>query len=520
MEGSQLDIFDVKLDYKKQIRTNRVEIQQVIRAILGTHSGAFIIFHYESGARWEWRFTFCHKGASQIDSTDAKRYTFLLGPGQSCRTAAENFMKLHEKIGHDGEFEMSDIIKAFDVEALSKEFFEKYKVHYGRFVGHVIGKEYIDKGDGKGEWREKEGLTPSELFYSLKQDEKRVRDYIKKLLGRIVFLHFLQKKGWLGATDAEWTNGPQDFMYRLYDKAFADATAAYQIQKRVAPELTPFLNFNPYWHGIEDLLHCTDFPTWLSDFAKNAGIPLLSYDMYGQMAPQPSGVEDYFNNLRLFSAAAEKAGADLWTTMLSVGHYHYRVPNEDDFRWQLNTAVASGVKGVMWFVVYAVNISNYRMAPFDEFGEKTATFEYLSRVNRHFLHQFGDFFLSAKRLSTTHYKQAFGGYPLFEAGKTDAQLTEITTEYGDLPAIVSFFEKDGKRYVALVNNSQKESALFHPHFSKTAGVREVTKLTWDGTFRDLRYNPSDVDFKETETEFILDSWLAPGQLDLYCIEQA
>ncbi len=306
----------------------------------------------------------------------------------------------------------------------------------------------------------------------------------------------------------------------LDDKAFADATAAYQIQKRVAPELTPFLNFNPYWHGIEDLLHCTDFPTWLSDFAKNAGIPLLSYDMYGQMAPQPSGVEDYFNNLRLFSAAAEKAGADLWTTMLSVGHYHYRVPNEDDFRWQLNTAVASGVKGVMWFVVYAVNISNYRMAPFDEFGEKTATFEYLSRVNRHFLHQFGDFFLSAKRLSTTHYKQAFGGYPLFEAGKTDAQLTEITTEYGDLPAIVSFFEKDGKRYVALVNNSQKESALFHPHFSKTAGVREVTKLTWDGTFRDLRYNPSDVDFKETETEFILDSWLAPGQLDLYCIEQA
>lgn len=213
------DVFDITVSNHVQMERNRVTIQQLVRRIMSTYSSAFMVFHYDDDERWDWRFTFCSKQGNNQETTDSKRYTFLLGPNQSCRTAAENFNKL---AGKHGEIELDDIVKAFDVESLSKEFFEKYKVHYGRFVGHVIGKEYIDKGDGKGEWREKEGLTPSELFYGLHEDEKTVRDYVKKLLGRIVFLHFLQKKGWLGATDEEWTNGPLDFMYQLFENASAD----------------------------------------------------------------------------------------------------------------------------------------------------------------------------------------------------------------------------------------------------------------------------------------------------------
>ena len=213
------DVFDITVSNHVQMERNRVTIQQLVRRIMSTYSSAFMVFHYDDNERWDWRFTFCSKQGNNQETTDSKRYTFLLGPNQSCRTAAENFNKL---AGKHGEIELDDIVRAFDVESLSKEFFEKYKVHYGRFVGHVIGKEYIDKGDGKGEWREKDGLTPSELFYGLHEDEKTVRDYVKKLLGRIVFLHFLQKKGWLGATDEEWTNGPLDFMHLLFENASAD----------------------------------------------------------------------------------------------------------------------------------------------------------------------------------------------------------------------------------------------------------------------------------------------------------
>lgn len=48
------------------------------------------------------------------------------------------------------------------------------------------------------------------------REEKPIRDYVKKLLGRIVFLHFLQKKGWLGVpAGKEWGEGDRDFMLKL-----------------------------------------------------------------------------------------------------------------------------------------------------------------------------------------------------------------------------------------------------------------------------------------------------------------
>ena len=46
-----------------------------------------------------------------------------------------------------------------------------------------------------------------------------VADFSKKLLGQIVFLYFLQKKGWLGVKrDENWGSGPKDFMQQLFQK--------------------------------------------------------------------------------------------------------------------------------------------------------------------------------------------------------------------------------------------------------------------------------------------------------------
>lgn len=213
VEGSQLDIFDITLDFKKQLQRNRVEVQQIVRSIISSYSGAFIIFHYGSGARWEWRFTFFHKGASATDATDAKRYTFLLGPGQSCRTAAENFVKIFEKIDTEGEFEMDDIVRAFDVEALSKEFFGKYKAQYEKFC------QFVYEHKTERQWFGPEFET---------WEDKRIRDYVKRMLGRIVFLHFLQKKGWLGVpADGTWGEGDVQFMKHLFDEASPAQQADY-----------------------------------------------------------------------------------------------------------------------------------------------------------------------------------------------------------------------------------------------------------------------------------------------------
>ena len=209
-----LHIFDVTVNDRVMMERNRVNIQRLIRSVMDQYSCAFMLFHYEDDARWDWRFTYCRKSGNKEETTDSKRYTFLLGPGQSCRTATDNFMALYDK---KDSLEIKDIEDAFNVEALSKEFFGKYKAQYEAFVNYMVDpangmrQHFIDTDF------DHTGMTADKIR---DREEKPIRDYVKKLLGRIVFLHFLQKKGWLGVpAGKEWGEGDRNFMLNIFKNA-------------------------------------------------------------------------------------------------------------------------------------------------------------------------------------------------------------------------------------------------------------------------------------------------------------
>ena len=294
-------------------------------------------------------------------------------------------------------------------------------------------------------------------------------------------------------------------------KAFADSTAAHRIQIENAPELTPFLNYLPYWSGQEDtILQAPSFTEWVKKTASEAKLRVLSNDCYCQMNPGEDGVHAYFRNLRALREAADQAGLSPWTTLLSVGHFKYCCPNENDLRWQLSTAVVSGMEGIMWFFIYERECRiNYRLPPIDAFGERTETFNWLARTNKYFLHQFGDFFLRAKRIKTVHVGRAYGGYELFEPGKTDDVVMDVTTSDG-VPAVVSFYELDGKKYVAIVNNSTTEDSEMQVHVSKT--VKSIKQWNFHRQLIPAR------DLREQDDRYLVCDWHFPGQIKLYCIE--
>ena len=209
-----LQIFDVTVSDRVMMERNRVNIQRLIRTVMDQYSCAFMLFHYADDTRWDWRFTYCRKSGNKEETTDSKRYTFLLGPGQSCRTATDNFMALYDK---RNSLEIKDIENAFNVEALSKEFFGKYKAQYEAFVNYMVDpangmrQNFIDTDF------DHTGMTADKIR---DREEKPIRDYVKKLLGRIVFLHFLQKKGWLGVpAGKEWGEGDRDFMLNIFKNA-------------------------------------------------------------------------------------------------------------------------------------------------------------------------------------------------------------------------------------------------------------------------------------------------------------
>ena len=210
-----LQIFDITVSDRVMMERNRVNIQKLVRAVMADYSCAFMLFHYGDDSRWDWRFTYCRKSGNKEESTDSKRFTFLLGPGQSCRTAAENFCNLYEK---RESLKFENIERAFNVEALSNEFFDKYKEKYDKFVEFITGKRYLKKGNKYVETKIHEPHPT--LYSSFKNNDKLVRDYVKKMLGRIVFLHFLQKKGWLGVpAGGQWGKGDLNFMLNLFKNA-------------------------------------------------------------------------------------------------------------------------------------------------------------------------------------------------------------------------------------------------------------------------------------------------------------
>jgi hypothetical protein len=137
--------------------------------------------------------------------TKPKRFTYLLGPNEACTTAAKRLLTLIPK-KEAGKATIKELQQVFSVEALNREFFKTYKTHYERFW------KYLAESD----WRE--ALIDKEKEGD--KQEKPIRDFVKKLLGRIVFLHFLQKKGWMGCSSQsnEWLDGEPKFMQLLFEE--------------------------------------------------------------------------------------------------------------------------------------------------------------------------------------------------------------------------------------------------------------------------------------------------------------
>lgn len=134
---------------------------------------------------------------------------------ETYRTAIDRFQELDSKF----QIKVKDIQEAFAVEAMSKEFFDEYRgTHYAKFVQFLTGDEYQKKG---GKFKENV-YKPSPFLASVfNGDKKDARDFCKKLLGQIVFLYFIQKKGWLGATNTNYKegNGDKNFIQNFYKQA-------------------------------------------------------------------------------------------------------------------------------------------------------------------------------------------------------------------------------------------------------------------------------------------------------------
>lgn len=209
-DGNSLALYEVELKTNStHITRNRVGLRNLITSevIPGVVDGALIVYHQPGHG--DWRFSFYSKSkywddeGNQIKKeTHPKRYTYVLGKGETCVTPKERFWHLVEKRTRT----IKDVLEAFSVEKVSKEFFVKYKKHYQAFVDELL----------------KEDNHHAKAVFGI--NAKAVRDFVKKMLGRIVFLQFLQKKGWLDvALDKHYGEGNKNFLAEFFEANKNDA---------------------------------------------------------------------------------------------------------------------------------------------------------------------------------------------------------------------------------------------------------------------------------------------------------
>jgi type I restriction-modification system DNA methylase subunit len=152
--------------------------------------------------KMDYRFEERENGKTKIkeEFTPARRWSFLVGKNEKSHTAQSKLVPIMADDEHKPSLTMLE--EAFNIETVTKEFFEKYRELFLK-TKEGLDAILIDNKVVKADFAAKNVNTV---------------DFAKKLLGQIVFLYFLQKKGWFGvARDAAWGTGPKNFLRELFD---------------------------------------------------------------------------------------------------------------------------------------------------------------------------------------------------------------------------------------------------------------------------------------------------------------
>ena len=238
------------------VARKRVGLRNLVKSFINPNWGEFdaALVVFDSGSVWRLSFVCDIKG----ENTAAKRFTYVFGESDNYYNTPVGRFDALQRNGISFE----NIKDAFSVERLNKDFFNGYKDYYKKFLN------YID------------------------DDTKENRDYVKKLLGRLVFLQFLQKKGWMGvpANQQGWNGGDKFYLNHLIE--------SYEGNDRLLSDVLEPLFFNT-------LNERRDNDLADSRLGENIKIPYLNGGLFDKDELDKKDIDfpyDYFKELMDFFA--------------------------------------------------------------------------------------------------------------------------------------------------------------------------------------------------------------------------
>jgi len=200
-----IDVLVVELIGDTKVERARSFQRNLVAKFLKDNTKDAGLVAFYSADNPDWRLSFVKmdyritdKGVKVEVGTPPKRYSFLVGETEPSHTAQKQLFPILSDRKNNPL--ISELEEAFSVEKVTREFYEKYRALFEKLA---------------------KNLKKNKSFQIIASKENiDIDNFAKKLLGQIVFLYFLQKKGWLGVpSDKLWGQGDRLFLRTLFDKA-------------------------------------------------------------------------------------------------------------------------------------------------------------------------------------------------------------------------------------------------------------------------------------------------------------
>lgn len=251
-------------------RTGKKNQYEIAKTILKHEvKDASLFVFYDDNGNFRFSFVKANYLGTKRDFTDFKRYTYFVTPSQTNKT-------FKKQVGGCNFNSLDEIIQAFSVEPLNKQFYQDIAKS---FYGLIGGKAKIGSRNVEFDTALKLPSTPVET------NRKIYQEFAVRLIGRTIFCWFLKSKksensiplvpeSWLSSKTVVETNNEQhNYYHSVLEKLFFLVLNKKQADRKDYElpndqELIPFLNGGLFEAQADDF-----FPT------NSKGIHQIAFDL-------------------------------------------------------------------------------------------------------------------------------------------------------------------------------------------------------------------------------------------------
>ncbi|MDR1666149.1 MAG: hypothetical protein LBS03_00425 [Bacteroidales bacterium] len=256
--------------------------------------------------------------------------------------------------------------------------------------------------------------------------------------------------------------------------------------------LLPYINLFPDYASNE-VLGSDGYENHLDEFVNSCHPEYISYDNYSLFG-ETLHEDRFYGNLESVRKKSLQHGIPFWNVILSNTHYNYAEPSPATLSVQVYSTLAYGGRGIGYFTHYAPKRDDYRLAPVDQFGYRTKTWEWVRNLNLQ-IHALAPVYCTLKSVNVFHT----GNVPKNARGIASAVHLQSIGE-GRL-LVGEFVDPAGKPYLLIVNKDLKTSVYLNVSFKKKGKIMAISP-----------YGRGKVRIEGIQ------NWLAPGAGALLTVE--